>query len=230
MSEVSYFDYQPTSTSRVRENVEWSITYTYNARDTENPRVLLIGDSICNGYQTKVREKLGDKVNVTFWASSKCVTDPDYFRELDFIAGAYPYQVVTFNNALHSLETDLAEWKEAYARAVGFLQEKLPQAKLSLVLGTPTRDEEKSQICRTLNAYALQLAEEKNLPVVDLYSAMDPLDRQNDWMDTYHFSPNAIELQAEFLKEHILSRLSLTEEKGTLVQKGSATGPAGAIR
>ena len=45
MSEVSYFDYQPTSTSRVRENVEWSITYTYNARDTENPRVLLIGDN-----------------------------------------------------------------------------------------------------------------------------------------------------------------------------------------
>ena len=79
---VNYRDYMPRSTSRMRENIEWSITYTYNSNDTAHPRVLLIGDSICNGYQTKVREKLADTANVTFWASSKCVTDPQYFREV----------------------------------------------------------------------------------------------------------------------------------------------------
>lgn len=227
---TDYRTYQPQETSRVRENIEWSISYTFNAKDTQSPRVLLIGDSICNGYQTAVREKLGDKVNVTYWASSKCVTDPDYFRELDFILGAYPYQMVTFNNGLHSLDTDRTEWERAYAKAVEFIRAKLPDAALSLVLSTPVNDDQKVKICMELNEIVLDLAKKEALPVIDLFSAMDPLDRKTYWVDAYHFAPEAIQMQADILKEHILSRLSLTEERGALVQEGTPTGPDGAMK
>ena len=121
---TDYRDFQPTETSRTRENVEWSITYTYNARDTGVPRVLLIGDSICSGYQAKVRDKLAEHANITFWASSKCVTDPDYFRELDFILGAYRYDLICFNTGLHSLTTARGEWEAAYRSAVRFIRAK----------------------------------------------------------------------------------------------------------
>lgn len=56
---MNYRDFQPRATTRVRESIEWSTTYSYNATDTINPRVLLIGDSICNGYQSAVRQSWG---------------------------------------------------------------------------------------------------------------------------------------------------------------------------
>ena len=107
---VSWRAFAPATTTRQREGIEWSTNYAYNATDTTLPRVLLIGDSICNANQDRVRWLLAGKVNVSYWASSKCVTDPDYFRELDFLLEARPYDMVTFNNGLHSLHTDRAEW------------------------------------------------------------------------------------------------------------------------
>ena len=135
-----YREFQPVRTSRIRENTEWSVTYTYNALDSRHPRLLLIGDSICNAYQDTVRRKLGKVMNITFWATSKCVTDPDYFRELDLILSSYHYDVISFNNGLHSLTTDRGEWRNAYRGAVDFIRRKCPDARLFLTSNTPLRD------------------------------------------------------------------------------------------
>ncbi len=206
---IKWQDFAPATTSRVRENIEWSITYSYNATETGKPRVLLIGDSICNGYNGKVREKLEGRVNVSFWASSKCVTDPDYFRELDFMLDAYPYDAVCFNNGLHSLSTDRAEWDAAYAAAVDFIRAKLPETKLSLTLSTPLKDAKLTAVSASLNETVLRLAEEKNLPVIDLFAAMDGLDREEYWSDTYHFRAPAIDMQAKVIADHVLAQLGL---------------------
>ena len=208
---IKWQDYAPASTSRVREGIEWSITYAYNATTAELPRVLLIGDSICNGYNGKVREMLEGRVNVSFWASSKCVTDPDYFRELDFMLDAYPYDAVCFNNGLHSLSTDRAEWDAAYRAAVDFLRAKLPDAKISLTLSTPLKDVKLTAISASLNETVVRLAEEKGLPVIDLFAAMDGLDREEFWSDTYHFRAPAIEMQAKVISEHVLGQLGIGE-------------------
>ena len=50
---------------------------------------------------------------------------------------AYPYDVICFNNGLHSLSTDRTEWDAAYRAAVAFIRAKLPDTKLSLTLSTP---------------------------------------------------------------------------------------------
>lgn len=208
---IKWQDYAPASTSRVREGIEWSITYSYGATDKERPRVLLIGDSICNGYNGKVREMLDGRVNVSFWASSKCVTDPDYFRELDFMLDAYPYDAVCFNNGLHSLSTDRAEWNAAYASAVDFIRAKLPDAKISLTLSTPLKDANLTAISASLNETVVRLAEEKGIPVIDLFAAMDVLDREEFWSDTYHFRGPAIEMQAKVISDHVLGQLGIGE-------------------
>ncbi len=208
---IKWQDFAPATTSKVRENIEWSITYSYNATETGKPRVLLIGDSICNGYNGKVREKLEGRVNVSFWASSKCVTDPDYFRELDFMLDAYPYDAVCFNNGLHSLSTDRVEWDAAYASAVDFIRAKLPETKLSLTLSTPLKDAKLTAISASLNETVTRLAAEKNLPVIDLFAAMDGLDREEYWSDTYHFHAPAIDIQAKCITEHVLAQLGPAE-------------------
>jgi len=204
---IKWQDFAPASTSRVREGTEWSITYSYNATAAGLPRVLLIGDSICNGYNGKVREMLEGRVNVSFWASSKCVTDPDYFRELDFMLDAYPYDAVCFNNGLHSLSTDRAEWDAAYESAVDFIRAKLPDAKLSLTLSTPLKDAALTAVSASLNETVVRLAKEKGLPVIDLFAVMDGLDREEFWSDTYHFRAPAIAMQAKEISDHVLERI-----------------------
>ena len=64
-------DRKETSVSenlRGHENIEWSISYAFGLTDETRhlPRVLLVGDSICNGYQEKVRELLKGRMNVTY--------------------------------------------------------------------------------------------------------------------------------------------------------------------
>ena len=80
---VNWKDYAPAATSRVREMTEWSTTYSYRSTETGLPRVLLIGDSICNAYQGRVNNLIHGKYYHGFWASSKCVSDADYMRYLD---------------------------------------------------------------------------------------------------------------------------------------------------
>ena len=57
---------------RGHENIEWSIGYAFHLTDQNKdlPRVLLVGDSICNGYQGEVQKRLEGKMNVSYWASS----------------------------------------------------------------------------------------------------------------------------------------------------------------
>jgi len=197
---MNYTDFMPADSSRVREDIEWSIHYTYDMNSTELPRVLLIGDSICNGYQTFVREKLAGKMNVSFWASSKCVTDKDYFRELEFILDYTKYDVISFNNGLHSLTTDRREWEAAYRAAVDFIHAKCPEAKLMLTLCTPLKDPALTAVSAQLNDFVKSL----NMPVIDLFSPMDALDRESYWTDTYHFNDMAKDMQAGIIAHAIL--------------------------
>ena len=52
---------------RGHENTEWSIYYGYHLTDQNRhlPRVLLVGDSICNAYQRGVVQILEGKMNVS---------------------------------------------------------------------------------------------------------------------------------------------------------------------
>lgn len=220
-------DYAPAETSRVRETIEWSITYSFNAKDKESPRVLLIGDSIVNAYQNNVRGMLEGKANVTFWASSKCVTDPDYFRELQYILGILPYDVICFNNGLHSLSTDRAEWENAYAGAVRMIRDVCPASKLLLTLCTPLQNTERTETCRRMNAYITALAKREALGVIDLFTPMEAFDRENCWADGVHFRPHVIVRQAEIVTAAALENLDRT---GGAEHASTSLGPSGAIR
>jgi len=198
-----YKQFQPEKTSRTREGIEWSNFRANATNDVTLPRVLLIGDSIVAGYNGKVAELLNGKMNVSFWASSKCVTDRDYFKELDLVLGADEYDVISFNNGLHSLGTDRAEWEFAYSRAVKFIRAKCPNAKLYLTTSTPLKVPEMTEQAKELNQIVWKTAEAEKLPVIDLFSLMDPLDRNEFWSDTFHYRPAGIELEAKKIAETV---------------------------
>lgn len=202
--EPLYKQFQPASSTHKPESIEWSNYMSFDTPDTDTPRLLLIGDSICNAYQSRVRPLLDGRMTMTFWASSKCATSPEYFRALDMVLSMENFSVISFNNGLHSLSADPAEWEAAYRGIVKFIRAKCPEAKLYLTLSTPLKDPALTAKSKALNQIVCQVASEEGLPTIDLFSVMDPLDRGEFWSDTFHFHGPAIEKQAQTIVETVL--------------------------
>ncbi len=227
MIKPNYRDFEPRETSRLCENIEWSITYSYNARDEESPRALLIGDSICNQCQPEVRETMAKTANITYWISSKCVTDKLYFRELDFVLDQNRYDAIHFNNGLHSLTTDFAEWCAAYRAAVSFLMARCPKAVLTLVYSTPMQNEEKNAVVKRQNAFISELAGELSLATLDLFAPAEKMRADVPWNDGVHFKKEAVTILAEWVCNRLYE--VFPRGRGSLTQEGSALGPDGSI-
>lgn len=191
---------QASSVFRGHENIEWSTSYAYGLIDRSRnlPRVLLIGDSICNGYQKGVRKRLAGKMNVTYWASSYCVTSRPYLAILSALLDEAEYDVIHFNNGLHSLETPNDSYERAYGAALRLIRSRQPKAKLVWCTSTPLTDAGKTAKCRELNAAAERAAAKAGVTDKDdLFALCDKFDRKADWTDVYHFGARAVGLQAD---------------------------------
>ena len=228
---IDYRSYEPSGAfERPKESIEWTHFYAFNTGDESHPRVLLIGDSICNGYQGFLREKLDGKANVSFWISSKCVTSPGYFMELDHALEDSPWSVILFNNGLHSLSTPDDAWEKAFRAALTFISAKCPGVPLAVVNSTPLADPEKTKKAAELNAITARVAEELGLPLIDFFTPMDALDRKTEWIDVFHFKDAARERQAAIAESFILKTLKMENAVRAYRTQGSETGPDGAIR
>jgi hypothetical protein len=193
---------------RGHENTEWSISYAYHLTDAKKnlPRVLLVGDSICQGYQSKVAAELDGRVNVTYWASSYCVTSPGYLRLLAFYLDEAKYDVIHFNNGLHSCGTPDAGYETAYRHALQLIRKKQPGAKLFWAASTPLNTDKAKLAGKVvqLNAAAKRAAcDIDGIGVNDLFSLMNPLDRKAYWTDVYHYRQAGYELIASQIVEKV---------------------------
>lgn len=94
-----------------RQQIEWVNFRWDHAPDTSRPRVLLIGDSIANGYHGPVSASLKDRFNVDLLATSKCVADPAFVRETRFAMEEYSHALIHFNNGLHGGHLTDAEYE-----------------------------------------------------------------------------------------------------------------------
>lgn len=194
------------------ENTEWSISYAFHLTDSEKnlPRALLVGDSICNGYQERVRALLCGKYSISFWISSYCVTSPDYLKLLSFHLDSAKFEVVHFNNGLHSLRTDTVAWARALERALKLIRTKQPQARIIWATSTPLKDSVKTEKARELNAAAdLVIGRIGGIETNDLFKLLDPMDRETNWADVYHHRDAVRELEARQVARSICPNFDL---------------------
>jgi len=216
------------------EATDWMISYCYNASDNKLPRVLLVGDSICRGYESLVRDELAGTAYVSFYATSKCVTDPTYLKDLAFIIGERDYKIVHFNNGLHSLGADRKAWEAGLGAALDLIKEKTHGAKIIWASSTPLKDPALSEKARELNGIAERVMQARNIPTDDLYALMNPLERGVFWVDTYHYNPEAKKMQAKQVADLIRETLGAKkatepEARAALAAAASETGPDGKI-
>ena len=196
---------------RGHENTEWAQSYAYHLVDGRKnlPRVLLVGDSIVNGYQGEARRLLETKgVNVTYWISSYCVTSPHYLTLLGIYLDEAKYDVIHFNNGLHSLDTPTADWEKRFEAALRLIREKQPAAKIVWCTSTPLKDAAKTAKARELNAAGAKVvARLGGIETNDLFAALDPLDRNANWSDTFHHKPHVRKMEGGLVAKAVLSAI-----------------------
>ena len=196
---------------RGHENTEWSRSYAYHLVDGRKnlPRVLLVGDSIVNGYEGEARRLLEAKgVNVTYWISSYCVTSPHYLTFLGIYLDEAKYDVIHFNNGLHSLDTPTADWEKRFEAALRLIREKQPAAKIVWCTSTPLKDPAKTAKARELNvAGAKVVARLGGIETNDLFAVLDPLDRNANWSDTFHHKPHVRKMEGGLVAKAVLSAI-----------------------
>lgn len=195
--------------AREHENTEWSISYGFHLTDKNKslPRVLLVGDSICNGYQGEVAKNLDGRVNVSYWVSSHCLTSPGYMRLLEFHLDEAHYDVIHFNNGLHSLGTPTEAWAKSLRDAFALIRIKQPKAKLIWASSTPVRIENRVGKVRELNAAAAPIAAEFGCRTNDLHAFADPYDRETHWSDAYHHKRPLRDAMARRVADVVLDSL-----------------------
>ncbi len=161
-----------------REKIEWLDLWVDSANASPAlPRVLLIGDSITRSYYPIVEHILGDRLSCARLTTSKCITDPLFFKELDLVLSTYRFRVVHLNNGLHGLDYDDREYGAYLPRVFRVIENHAQDCRIIWAQTTPvrlttdlTKLDPKTARVRERNRIARELAAARNVPVNDLFS------------------------------------------------------------
>jgi len=195
--------------------------------DATRPRVLLIGDSILNGYQGLVVKKLQGKAYVDAWVNPYCQSE--YFNKLltDVLQQNGPYDVVHFNLGLHGFQKDRTvkgsseklpripdgQFEPLTKALVQVIKKANPQAKIIWASTTPIStngnpmelDPVNNPLIVEHNRMAAKVMAEEKVPVNDLYtpSATHPEMKEN----SFHWKGAGRNLQGEAVVAAVLKEL-----------------------
>src|SRR3954469_19453230 len=123
----------------VRENTEWLDVWVPGNAVKDQPRVLLIGDSITRGYYKAVEDTLKGKAVVCRLPTSKSLGDPRLLDEVRLVLGQAKFDVVHFNNGMHGWGYTEDEYAKAVPELVAAIRKAAPDAKLVWASTTPVR-------------------------------------------------------------------------------------------
>jgi hypothetical protein len=122
-----------------REKIEWCDVWIVDADKSDQPRVLLIGDSITRAYYPEVAKKLAGKASVSRFSTSSSVGDPALIKQIKTFLTENHFDVIHFNNGMHGWDYTEAEYQKYFPEFVTVIQEAAPKARLIWATTTPVR-------------------------------------------------------------------------------------------
>lgn len=193
----------------------WGVRYA-TITDPSLPRVLLIGDSIVNGYGAKVAELLKDKANVDIWVTPNWLS-PELSKQARDVLKETQYSVIHFNESgLHAWDTGRipdGQYGPLMRKYLSVLESSNPNAHLIWTSTTPVTKAGKpgeldplDQLISDRNAICVPIMRENGIPIDDLHSLMmDHL----DWArgDRFHWVDKGYNLMANTVAHSIMERL-----------------------
>lgn len=191
--------------------------------DRPLPRILYYGDSISMGYGDRFTALMKDKAYCYHWCHFVGGVGGFPTDAFEAAAGVAPFDIVIFNNGLHSLHwsadkvTD-AQIEEVLHNMVRSFRKGAPKAKLIWAATTPytakgrpvTELGELNPVVLRINSLAGKVMREEGVTSVDLYALLkDRLSLAAG--DQYHWLGEACQLIAEALQKKCDEILSKTE-------------------
>lgn len=185
--------------------------------DPKRPRVLLVGDSILNGYFKRVVKSLEGKAYVDAWVNPHWQSEGTNKLIADLLSNNEPYDVIHFNMGLHG-------WPEGRIKKGAFLpltkayvdvlKAKAPKAKLIWASSTPVTakgdknklDAEIDPIIVDHNRMAAEVMKEAGVPVNDFYALLLNK-RELAKGDRFHWTGPAYNLLGAKVTESVLAAL-----------------------
>jgi len=195
--------------------------WCFHPAETSAPkflRVLLIGDSIMNGYRKDVAKQLEGKANVDSWVMGLTLMSPELYDDLHKVVQQGPYDVVHFNIGLHGYASMRAGTYEPRLKAfVQILLDDAKGAKLIWASTTPISstnnfaelDLKQNPIIVEQNTIAAKVMQEAGIQVDDLYGMMS--DKLNFKRDRLHWKAAGTALQADAVAKIVTANLPKPE-------------------
>jgi hypothetical protein len=187
-----------------RESIEWCDIWISHANETNQPRVLLIGDSIARAYYPEVEKLLTGKAYVARLATSRFISDPVLLKEIALMLDNTKFDIIHFNNGMHGWQHSEQEYREAFAKFLSTIKAHAPSAKLiwantttlkeSKVLPPDDQTQSSDERIAARNAIALKLVEKQKIPVDDLNLLVKGHPEYHS--DNVHFNDQGVALQA----------------------------------
>jgi hypothetical protein len=198
-----------------RENTEWCNIWIPEATRTDLPRVLLIGDSICNGYHSGVEKELQGKCLVAMVATSSALGDPALTEEVKLLLGNYKFAAVHFNIGLHGWDMTEEEYRQEFPKLVRLIRQAAPEAKPVWATSTPCRQPapnlgqfgEKNERVKERNKIVAELAAQEHIPVDDLYRLVENHPEYSGG-DGVHYNAKGQAVEAAQVAQSILDVLA----------------------
>jgi lysophospholipase L1-like esterase len=197
--------------------------------DPSLPRVLLIGDSITQGYCESVRAALQGKANVHIIPENGATT-ANGLKNLKKWLGKGKWDVIHFNWGLHDLKL-MKDGKhqvpvDQYEKNLRTLVKQLKATKARLIWAstTPVPEGKLSPSRKpgdevAYNAAARKVMDENQIPIDDLYALALPKLAELQTPANVHFTPKGSEVLGKHVAESIQSHLG----KATTPGKASKT-------
>lgn len=184
--------------------------------DPARPRVLLIGDSILNGYLGRVTKALEGKAYVDAWVNPYAQS-PNTNRLLGEVLANGPYDVVQFNMGLHGWQPGRIKegtFEPLMKEYVEIIRAKFPKATVVWASSTPVTVKDKpteidaaiNPIIVDQNVQAAKVMAELKVPVNDFYALLAP---KLEWArgDQFHWTAPAYDLLGQATTDMILQHL-----------------------
>jgi hypothetical protein len=198
-----------------REDTEWTYIWLPHLTRTDLPRVLLVGDSICNSYYDAVAGELQGKALVAKLATSSSLGDPALLDQVKFLVTNYKFAAIHFNNGLHGYGYSDAEYAGDIPKLLKIIRQHSPGTKLIWATTTPQRKpapkvselHEENRIVLARNKIVVRVAAREAIPVDDLYSLVE--NHPEYWGgDGVHFNPEGQAVLAKQVAKTILDALA----------------------
>ena len=185
--------------------------------NSKMPRILLIGDSILNGYARQVIKKLDGKAYVDMWVNPYHQSE-NLNKVLDRVLSQGPYDLIHFNVGLHG-------WQEGRIKKGTFIpltrdyvkviKSRYPKAKLIWANSTPVTEKNNvaaldSEINPTIiehNRMAKLVMDEMNVPINNFYELLDG-NRKLAKGDRFHWTRPAYDLLADMVTKSVLREIN----------------------